>query len=449
MATKQASQGGPNIIGDLSGDNKDLNGSESTTRSSNKSMTLSNGGPLSEYWRAEPLSGSERSKVASIIKACTDHDLKKLAALSSTEGGFVEDEVRRMAWPILLGSEDVPEPNTEWKDLPAHKDEAQVALDVNRAFVYYPRNETDAVLDTRRAALTDLIISVLRTHPSLSYFQGYHDIAQVLLLVLGLEPARPALARLSLLKIRDFLLPTITGTESQLKLLIPLLYVSDPDLYKQISGLQPFFALAAVLTMFAHDVQEYGGISRLFDYLLSHDAVSLIYMTVAMITLRKDELLDIEEDEPEMLYAVLSKLPRTLDLEGLIRRTEGLRERFPMEKLPPRVWRSISTFSVLKTTLDLEATSRQDLHDGEVWLDLHAKEIQRQKAREETIKKMRKTAYLYRKPASAVVLAVFVGALSVWLGRSGNASASPIIRLANNVQQRVVHSIAQALGFRI
>lgn len=267
--------------------------------------------------------------------------------------------------------------------------------------------------------------------------------------MLGLEPARPALARLSLLKIRDFLLPTITGTESQLKLLIPLLYVSDPDLYKQISGLQPFFALAAVLTMFAHDVQEYGGIARLFDYFLSHDAVSLIYMTVAMITLRKDELLDIEEDEPEMLYAVLSKLPRTLDLEGLIRRTEGLRERFPMDKLPPRVWRSISTFSVLKTTLDPEATSRQDLHDGEVWLDLHAKEIQRQKAREEKIKKMRKTAYLYRKPASAVVLAVFVGALSVWLGRSGSASTSPIVRLANNVQQRVVYSIAQALGFRI
>lgn len=97
MATKQASQGGPIIIGDLSGDNKDLNGSESTTRSSNKSITNSNGGPLSESWRAEPLSGSEKSKVASIIKACTDHDLKKLAALSSTEGGFVEDEVRRMA----------------------------------------------------------------------------------------------------------------------------------------------------------------------------------------------------------------------------------------------------------------------------------------------------------------------------------------------------------------
>ena len=30
-----------------------------------------------------------------------------------------------------------------WKELPAHKDEGQVALDVNRAFVYYPKNGTN------------------------------------------------------------------------------------------------------------------------------------------------------------------------------------------------------------------------------------------------------------------------------------------------------------------
>lgn len=40
----------------------------------------------------------------------------------------------------------------------------------------------------------------------LHYFQGYHDIVQVLLLVLGTDAAVPAVSRLSLLRIRDFML---------------------------------------------------------------------------------------------------------------------------------------------------------------------------------------------------------------------------------------------------
>jgi TBC1 domain family member 20 len=46
--------------------------------------------------------------------------------------------------PILIGSDADVEGKTEvdlpgsWKQLPPHRDEEQVQLDVNRAFVYYP-----------------------------------------------------------------------------------------------------------------------------------------------------------------------------------------------------------------------------------------------------------------------------------------------------------------------
>ena len=46
--------------------------------------------------------------------------------------------------PILIGSEAELEVNTgthssaPWEELPPHRDEDQVQLDVNRAFVYYP-----------------------------------------------------------------------------------------------------------------------------------------------------------------------------------------------------------------------------------------------------------------------------------------------------------------------
>lgn len=106
--------------------------------------------------------------------------------------------------------------------------------------------------------------------------------AQVLLLVLGAKEAAPALARLSLLRIRDFMLPTLSATNSHLALLPAILYAADPALCKHLSGLQPYFALAATLTLYAHDIEEYGGIARLFDFLLAREAVVSVYMFAAV-----------------------------------------------------------------------------------------------------------------------------------------------------------------------
>lgn len=74
------------------------------------------------------------------------------------------------------------------------------------------------------------------------------------------------------------MLPTMAATKSHLQLLPAILYSADPGLYKHLSGLQPFFALAATLTLYAHDIEEYGGISRLFDFLLAREAVISVYM---------------------------------------------------------------------------------------------------------------------------------------------------------------------------
>lgn len=116
----------------------------------------------------------------------------------------------------------------------------------------------------------------------LHYFQGYHDIVQVLLLVLGIDAAVTAVARLSLLRIRDFMLPTISGTEAHLQLLPSILYVADRALYNHLSQTQPFFALAATLTLYAHDIEEYGDIARLFDFLLASEAAIPVYLFVTV-----------------------------------------------------------------------------------------------------------------------------------------------------------------------
>ena len=112
----------------------------------------------------------------------------------------------------------------------------------------------------------------------LHYFQGYHDIVQVLLLVLGVNAVTPAAARLSLLRIRDFMLPTMSGTEPHLRLLPAILYAADPQLATHLSQTQPFFALPATLTLYAHQIEDYGEIARLFDFLLASEAAISVYL---------------------------------------------------------------------------------------------------------------------------------------------------------------------------
>lgn len=96
------------------------------------------------------------AKKEEIRDACVQGDFVRLRQLAGSEGGFLTDELRQIAWPVLLGipldvdghvnmeaaaeaagiSKD--EDSHAWESLPPHRDEEQVQLDVNRAFVYYP-----------------------------------------------------------------------------------------------------------------------------------------------------------------------------------------------------------------------------------------------------------------------------------------------------------------------
>lgn len=389
---------------------------------------------------------TEAIKIASIVSACRTQDIPSLIHLASTTGGFIDDDFRQQAWPLLLGSSTTPQATKEWKTLPKHKDEDQVALDVNRSFIYYPSNPPPSDLSGLKSSLSDLITQTLRLHPSLNYFQGYHDIAQVLLLALGPTLSGPALARLSLLRIRDFMLPSLSSTTTHLDLIPPILFAADEELCRHLAGLQPFFALAATLTLFAHEIESYGSIARIFDYLLSTPAVAAVYMFAVIVMLRREELMEIETSEPEMLYAVLSKLPRGLDVEVLVRRAEELRRRFPPEKLPWRAWRRVSSVSVLKTTEDVRGVRGQTLEMGERWLRELTVEVEAVERRKKMIADFKKRAIRYRRPAGAVTLAVLVGVISLWLGRNGGLNTSGVLGTLGWARHRLWSTMYQLLG---
>lgn len=285
-------------------------------------------------------------------------------------------------------------------------------------------DESEKRTEARKQELSDVIVAVLRSHPILHYFQGYHDIVQVLLLVLGADAAVPAVARLSLLRIRDFMLPSMSGTESHLQLLPSILYSVDKDLYQHLSHTQPFFALAATLTLYAHDIEEYGDIARLFDFLLASEAVLPLYLFAAIVMSRKHELEDVEADEPLMLGAILSKLPKPLDLDDLIRSASEIFKLHPPEKLPGRSWGRVSKYSVLKTTRDPQSLSMQTLEDGERMFQSQAAELRRAEVWKKQQARMRQLARKQLKPATYTGLAVLVVFGAYWFRNEGPQSTS-------------------------
>ncbi|ERF76378.1 hypothetical protein EPUS_07086 [Endocarpon pusillum Z07020] len=367
---------------------------------------------------ADAPSRETESKHVSITRACEESNIDSLIRLATSDGGLINDELRRKAWPLLIGSEagvvEEPEINlSAWKELPPHRDEDQVQLDVNRAFVYYPHGESEKKIEGRKSSLSDVIVQVLREHPMLCYFQGYHDIVQVLLLVLGDQLVPAAVARISLLRIRDYMLPSLTPSLRHLQFIPILLGSADPELGRRLSRTQPFFALAATLTLYAHDIQEYSDIARLYDFILSHEPVVAIYMFTAIVMSRREELLEIPIEEPEMLHFTLSKLPQPLDLESLISKTMQLFNTHPPEKLPNLIWWRIPSNSVLKTSRNLK--ERQSVKKGEELFARQAAQLRR----EELLQKASKMMWKYRRPATSITLTVFAGVMSFWLARNG------------------------------
>ncbi|KAF7447267.1 GTPase-activating protein [Pyrenophora tritici-repentis] len=398
----------------------------SPSHSASVSRSVSSGSLPSRH--ASPaihLSPAEQEKEALVRAAIDAGDVDTLVHLAMSASGLVSDSLRCTAWPLLLGCSARDSRKEPWTDLPEHKDEHQVGLDVNRAFVHYPKKgmqDSEKQLDRRKQELSNVIIHVLRQHPALCYFQGYHDIVQVFLLVLGPEDAPTAVARLSLLRIRDFMLSSLEPALAQLELLRPILRAADPSLYHHLRGSQPTFALAGTMTMFAHNIEDYKDITRLFDFFLAGHAAMPIYFFAAVVLSKREKLL--AEDDEDMLYVTLGRLPAHFDVEFLIARTVELYERLPPASLDGYEWWWISSSSVLKSSATTTRLRQLTLEDGERYFAKQERDLQREQSRKRALKKMqymRLRLWYYRR-YGAVALAVAVGAYALWLGKNGDIS---------------------------
>jgi hypothetical protein len=135
-----------------------------------------------------------------------------------------------------------------------------------------------------------------------------------------------------------------------------------------------------------------------------------------IILRRKEELLEIPDDEPEMLHSILCKLPKPLNLENLISETCGLFLKFPPETL--QYWNRISKSSVLKSCRYPWQADIQSVGTGRRYFKSQIRELHRY----ELAQKLHGLLWYYRKPLGACGLAVLVGVFAWWIRRpaSGN-----------------------------
>lgn len=228
------------------------------------------------------------------------------------------------------------------------RDIEQVAKDVERSFIgpaYSHLSPSSRAI--RRRQLTHIILSTLSSHPSLHYFQGYHNILSVILLTLA--PLLPSSSshlfiddrqqavleltaeRISLHLIRDSMTQDLLPILGQLKVLGNLLRRSDPKLAELVDRASPlpFFALPWLLTLLTHDAEEIGVGRRVIEWVMALGPRAGIYLCASVLAARREEVLGMDEEEledPAMLHTILGRLPAIVEEEQADESTDNTTE---------------------------------------------------------------------------------------------------------------------------
>jgi hypothetical protein len=218
---------------------------------------------------------------------------------------------------------------------------------------------------------------------------------------------------MSLLRLRDYMLPTISPARRHFEIVSAIVKAADPELADHIAEAENSFALSATHSLFAHDIQDYGDIARLYDFFLAHEPVMSLYLFAAITISRRSELFEMPADQSDILTFVISKLPQSLAIDVLIMDALNLFRSHPPQSLRGFVWWRLSPYSVLKTSRRI--SHPQSLEEAE---RLCQRQIQQLRS-EELLQKRIKLLFMYRRPVLSMTAALLVGAVSLWLRRSG------------------------------
>lgn len=219
----------------------------------------------------------------------------------------------------------------------------QVEKDVERSLWKLVQGDTARL--KKRKQLSLLVNSILAKHPEVHYYQGYHSVAAIVLLVCGQKRAAPILDRLSCFHHRDSMNSNMDVVSELLGSVFNLMEKVDSQVHKFLvkSGVPPFFCLSWFLTWFAHNVDSLPIVSRLFDFFIVSHPDAPLYMAFVITLSRKDELLKVPCDAAQV-HKFLSTLPTDINWEELIETTGHYLVSHPPHTLPTPKNRNMPPF---------------------------------------------------------------------------------------------------------
>ncbi len=256
---------------------------------------------------------------------------------------------RRFAWPILVGCEVGVPANAgarEGEDF-EHRDAQVVTCDVNRCLFHdvHKRPSLRWLLN----ACVGVGTNSESGEQDVYYYQGLHDIASVLLLVLGSERvAFDVLRHLVKNHLRDCTRSDLVPVLESLDFVFDLLKRADPELHDHVrsSGVPCHFALSWRLTWFSHDMHNLDHCARLFDIFLASHPLMPLYIGVCCLVAERERILAAEAEFATM-HQLLSKIKptsRSQQLSELIRRALQLHKQVPPHRLGKGEGRRLAAF---------------------------------------------------------------------------------------------------------
>lgn len=275
----------------------------------------------------------------------TSLDLDSLRRIGIKEG--FSSRLRKKVWPALLHIN--PDAIEISEEAEPHVEEKQVLLDTRRSFTScLPSNLSTNSIETHKEHLQYMIAQVLRRNRWLNYYQGYHDIAQLVYQTMGQQLSILVLERMSLLYLRDFMLSTLSPSMSMLRMVHQIIRIADPDYAYSLHDTEPYYAIPALLTWWTHSIDSYASACRLMDFLLSSEPIMIIYTIAAATLSRKEEVTKLAlAGDQDMIFLTLSKGIDERTLEEVLLSAQTMFESIKPKQL--RHWKSISQHSCLKT----------------------------------------------------------------------------------------------------
>ncbi|KAJ1452046.1 hypothetical protein M885DRAFT_528075 [Pelagophyceae sp. CCMP2097] len=244
------------------------------------------------------------------------------------QAGGLPQDLRARAWACVLRA-DAPAVDVAAAARGDHAERTTVERDVARALWRFDATKgwSSKLRQKRRRSLARVIHAAFaRAKGSAVYYQGFHDVAEVALLVAGFDRERRALALAEALlaqRFGDAAKPSGFGDVSTaLRLLAPLLFAADAELAGHVFADREGFelveggiwGLAWVLTWFAHDVDDVDQLAQIWDALLAGTRQApafALYVAVALVVDAREDLLRCARDDDggaPLLFQKLSRL---------------------------------------------------------------------------------------------------------------------------------------------